>query len=82
MKHLAMQHIPLSFAYLCQDCSAIGNCPDQCPACASAVLLVLSSVLERKQEKRSRTNIRATEFPAWRAPLHLEKAQIRLRSVA
>ncbi len=82
MKYRAMQHIPLSFAYLCQDCSSIGNCPDHCPACASAVLMVLSDVLERKQEKRSRSNTRATAFPAWRAPLHLEKAQIRLRSVA
>ncbi len=42
MKYLSMQHIPLSFAYLCQDCSSVGNCPDQCPACASAVLMGLA----------------------------------------
>ena len=44
MKHLSMQHIPLSFAYLCQDCSCVGNCPDHCPACASAVLMGLASM--------------------------------------
>lgn len=82
MKHLSMNHIPLSFAYLCQDCNSVGNCPLQCPACASSVLMGLASILDRKQEKRSKSKSRAVEFPAWRAPLHLEKAQIQLRSVA
>jgi ferredoxin len=42
-----MQHIPLQTAYLCQDCNSIGNCATQCPACASTVLMSLSSVLDR-----------------------------------
>ena len=50
MTHCAMQHIPLSSAYLCQDCDCIGNCPSQCPACASSVLLNLSGILDREVE--------------------------------
>jgi len=46
----SMQYIPLSFAYLCQDCSCVGNCSEQCPACASTVLLPLAGVLDRKVE--------------------------------
>jgi len=46
-----MQHIPLSSAYLCQDCDCVGNCSMQCPACASGVLMGLAGVLERKVEK-------------------------------
>jgi hypothetical protein len=84
MKHLSRQLsrplIPLTMAYLCQDCSVVGNCPQQCPACSSGVLMTLANVLDRKQEKRSRTETRATEFQAWRTPLHLERTQ--LRSVA
>jgi hypothetical protein len=81
MKHLSKQLatplIPLSMAYLCQDCNAVGNCPDQCPACASYVLLVLANVLDRKQEKKSRVR-NHTEFPAWQAKLQ----PVRLRSAA
>ena len=43
-------HIPLSSAYLCQDCNSIGNCARQCPACASEVLMSLSGVLNREAE--------------------------------
>ena len=43
-----LQHIPLSSAYLCQDCNSIGNCARQCPACASEVLMNLSGVLNRE----------------------------------
>jgi ferredoxin len=43
-------HIPLSSAYLCQDCNSIGNCARQCPACASEVLMSLSGVLNREVE--------------------------------
>jgi hypothetical protein len=43
-----LQHIPLSSAYLCQDCSSIGNNARQCPACASEVLMSLSGVLNRE----------------------------------
>jgi hypothetical protein len=47
MTYPMLQHIPLKSAYLCQDCNSIGNCAEQCPACASAVLLNLSGVLDR-----------------------------------
>ena len=43
-----LQHIPLTNAYLCQDCDCVGNCATQCPACASSALLGLSCVLNRK----------------------------------
>jgi hypothetical protein len=46
-----LQHIPLTSAYLCQDCSSIGNCARQCPACASEVLLSLSGVLNREVDE-------------------------------
>jgi hypothetical protein len=42
------QHIPLTAAYLCQDCDSVGNSSMQCPACASEVLLGLAGVLDRK----------------------------------
>jgi hypothetical protein len=50
MTRCALQHIPLSSAYLCQDCNSIGNCARQCPACASSVLMNLSGVLDREVE--------------------------------
>jgi predicted RNA-binding protein with PUA domain len=46
-----LQHIPLKFAYLCQDCNAIGNSSRQCPACASEVLLSLAVVLNREERE-------------------------------
>jgi ferredoxin len=48
MTYPMMQHIPLTSAYLCQDCNSIGNCAEQCPACASVVLLNLASILDRE----------------------------------
>jgi hypothetical protein len=51
MTHCTMQHIPLSCAYLCQDCNCVGNCARQCPACASSVLMNLSGVLDREVER-------------------------------
>jgi hypothetical protein len=45
--YLMLQHFPLSSAYLCQDCNSIGNNANQCPACASEVLMSLSAVLNR-----------------------------------
>jgi hypothetical protein len=51
MSHASMQHIPLSSAYLCQDCSCVGNCARQCPACASTVLMALAGVLDREEEE-------------------------------
>jgi CxxC motif-containing protein (DUF1111 family) len=78
MTNFSMQLIPLSTAYLCQDCSVVGNCPHQCPACASSVLMGLANVLDRKQEKRARTRNRTTEFPAW----HTQLQPVQLRHVA
>lgn len=40
-------HIPLSRAYLCQDCSEIGNSANWCPACTSTSILPLARVLDR-----------------------------------
>jgi hypothetical protein len=48
-----LQHIPLTSAYLCQDCNSIGNCARQCPACASEVLMNLAGVLNRDVEELS-----------------------------
>ena len=44
-----MQHMPLSSAYLCEDCHCVGNCAEQCPACASAALMCLAGILNREQ---------------------------------
>ena len=52
MTYPMMQHIPLQSAYLCQDCNCIGNCREQCPACASSVLMNLSCVLDREPVDR------------------------------
>jgi hypothetical protein len=52
MTFVTMQHMPLSSAYLCQDCDCIGNNAKQCPACASAVLMGLASVLDREQHDK------------------------------
>lgn len=49
MTFLSMQHMPLSSAYLCEDCNCIGNCAEQCPACASEALIGLAKVLNRRQ---------------------------------
>jgi hypothetical protein len=45
---VTMQHMPLTRAYLCQDCNCIGNCAVQCPACASHALIGLAGVLNRE----------------------------------
>jgi hypothetical protein len=47
MKFLSMQHMPLTRAYLCEDCNCVGNCAEQCPACASEALIGLAGVLNR-----------------------------------
>lgn len=41
-------HIPLTSAYLCQDCNCVSNCSRRCPACASEVLMGLAGVLNRE----------------------------------
>lgn len=51
MSPASMQHMPLSSAYLCQDCNSVGNCSKQCPACASSVLMALATVLDREGEE-------------------------------
>jgi len=43
-------HIPLDRAYLCADCSAIGNRPTACPACASANIYPVQRLLDRSAE--------------------------------
>jgi hypothetical protein len=48
MTFATMQYIPLTSAYLCQDCNCVGNSASQCPACTSAVLLGLSGILNRE----------------------------------
>lgn len=45
-----MLQIPLASAYLCPNCSCIGNCSVRCPACASSELLSLAGVLDREPE--------------------------------
>ena len=50
MTFATMQHIPLTSAYLCQDCNCVCNSAEQCPACASEVLMGLARVLNRKAE--------------------------------
>jgi hypothetical protein len=50
MKFNSMQHIPLASAYLCPNCSCIGNCSVRCPACASSALLGLAGILDRNAE--------------------------------
>jgi hypothetical protein len=77
MKQISMQLIPLSTAYLCQDCSVVSNSPHQCPACASSVLMGLAGVLDRR-DKRSKSRTRTTEFPSWHAQLQ----PMQLRHVA
>jgi hypothetical protein len=42
-----LEYIALDEAYLCQDCSAIGNSAMRCPACCSEVVLSLANVLNR-----------------------------------
>ena len=53
--YLMLQHFPLTNAYLCQDCNSIGNSAKQCPACASEVLMSVSSVLNRAEDGMQET---------------------------
>ena len=46
----AIQMIPLSSAYLCQDCRMVGNLSTLCPACGSGALLTLATVMDREVE--------------------------------
>jgi hypothetical protein len=49
MTLLSIQYMPLASAYLCEDCHCVGNCAEQCPACASEALMGLAGVLNRGQ---------------------------------
>ena len=49
MTLLSIQYMPLASAYLCEDCNCVGNCAEQCPACASEALMGLAGVLNREQ---------------------------------
>ncbi|MGA2534554.1 MAG: hypothetical protein ABSF53_00960 [Terracidiphilus sp.] len=51
MSYLNTQHIPLTSAYLCQDCDSIGNHSSVCPACASMALLSVAAILDRSLAK-------------------------------
>lgn len=59
----SMQHIPLKYAYLCQDCNSVGNCSRQCPACASEVLMGLAGVLDREAREEPRSAFSRTSYP-------------------
>jgi hypothetical protein len=56
--YLMLQHFPLTSAYLCQDCNSIGNNANQCPACASEVLMSLSAILNRSD------NMMESQYPS------------------
>jgi len=53
MNRVELIHFPLKRAYLCQDCNAVGNDPEDCPACASKALMGLAQVLDRVETKQT-----------------------------
>ena len=65
MTYETLQLIPLSSAYLCQDCNCVGNNPIQCPGCASAALLGLAQVLDREPQEDAKAKY--LTFPAMAA---------------
>jgi len=67
MTFATMQHIPLTSAYLCQDCNCVVNCATHCPACASEVLLGLAGVLNRK-ESEVKSGLQYMQIPPIAAP--------------
>ena len=68
-----LQHFPLTSAYLCQDCNSIGNNANQCPACASEVLMSLSAVLNRSND-----SMMESEYPSLPALAVASVARVRL----
>lgn len=62
MTFVSMQHMPLTSAYLCEDCNCVGNCARQCPACASEALIGLAGVLNRKSDEVMQFDF--SRFPA------------------
>lgn len=72
-EHSMKSYIPLSSAFLCQDCSNIGNDALVCPACASTVLLPLAGVLGRETpvprgDDRPMTERREPSAQLWTLP--------------
>lgn len=57
-------HIPLTAAYLCQDCNCVSNCSRRCPACASEVLMGLAGVLNREETVEAIPQTNYTYRPA------------------
>lgn len=43
-------YIPLSGAWLCLDCSCVGNNSRECPNCLSGSLLSLARVMDREDD--------------------------------
>ncbi len=73
-KYLMLQHFPLTYAYLCQDCNSIGNSATRCPACASEVLMSLAIVLNRSKEEMSVTRFHS--LPAMAAVSSLSESAL------
>jgi hypothetical protein len=66
MTLLSIQYMPLANAYLCEDCNCVGNCAEQCPACASEALMGLAGVLNREhphEKIESTLRVKLKVFP-------------------
>ena len=46
-----LAHIPLSEAFLCLDCDAVGNCGSSCAKCGSVQVFPVQRWLDRKPKK-------------------------------
>ena len=59
--------LPLAKAVLCQDCRAVSNGINRCPACGSAAIATIARWLERETEgnESAQTNHQET------LPVHL-----------
>jgi primosomal protein N' len=60
----AQQYIPLTSAYLCQDCDSVGSNSMRCPSCASEALMGLAGVFGRKEEAEA---LNLFQFPSMAA---------------
>jgi hypothetical protein len=60
----AQHFIPLSRAYLCQDCDSVGTNAMQCPSCASEALLGLAKVIDRREEVKESNLLQFSELAA------------------
>ena len=57
----ARHFVPLSRAYLCQDCDSVGSNSMRCPSCASQALMGLAGVFGRKEEAEA---LNLFQFPS------------------